>query len=112
MFIHSDPTDILQHIQKDCVPSDFGGTDKSIKELGGMCNRFKLYSSTKFYINTHINLFIEFAMENILAEREIFMNGLWSLKADIDKKPKDTFYNYERSDLFGIDGNFKQLNID
>lgn len=39
------------------------------------------------------------------------MNGLLSLKADMDKKPTDANSN-EQSDLFGCDGNFKQLNID
>jgi len=33
--MHNNPTDVLQHIQKECVPSDLGGSDKSIKELGG-----------------------------------------------------------------------------
>lgn len=112
MFIHNDSTDILQHVQKDCVPSDFGGSDKSIKELGGVYSGFKLHLGTKFNINMRIHLFIELAMENVLKERELFMNGLWSLKADMDKKPKDTFYTNEQSELFGIDGNFKQLNID
>lgn len=41
----------------------------------------------------------------------MFMNGILSLKADMDKKPKDTNSN-EQSELFGFDGNFKQLNID
>lgn len=33
--MHNDPTEVLQHIQKECVPSDLGGCDKTIKELGG-----------------------------------------------------------------------------
>jgi hypothetical protein len=39
------------------------------------------------------------------------MNGLLSLKADMEKKPTDKNSN-EQSELFGFDGNFKQLNID
>lgn len=35
MFMHNDPRDILKHVEKECVPSDFGGSDKSIQELGG-----------------------------------------------------------------------------
>ncbi|KAF0771103.1 retinaldehyde-binding protein 1-like [Aphis craccivora] len=87
IFMHNNPSDVLQHIQKECVPSDLGGSDKSIQELG------------------------EFCKENIIAEREMFMNGILSLKADMEKKPKDTNSN-EQSELFGFDGNFKQLNID
>lgn len=37
IFMHSDPTEVLKHIPKECVPSDLGGCDKSIKELGGTC---------------------------------------------------------------------------
>jgi len=36
--MHNNPSDVLQHIQKECVPSDIGGTDKSIQELGGEHN--------------------------------------------------------------------------
>lgn len=61
-----------------------------------------------YYIN---NLFVEYSKENIIAERELFMNGLFSLKADMDKKPMNANSN-EQSDLFGFDGNFKKLNID
>lgn len=39
------------------------------------------------------------------------MNGLLSLKADMDKKPVDANSN-EQSEIFGFDGNFKKLNID
>lgn len=28
--------DVLHYIPKDCVPSDLGGCDKSIRELGGI----------------------------------------------------------------------------
>lgn len=28
--------DVLQQIPRECVPSDLGGCDKSIRELGGM----------------------------------------------------------------------------
>lgn len=61
--------------------------------------------------NTLPNLFVEFTKENIIAERELFVNGILSLKADMDKKPTDVNSN-GHSDLFGCDGNFKQLNID
>jgi len=57
------------------------------------------------------DLFSEITKKNVLAERESFMNGLLSLKADMDKKPMDPSSN-EYSDTFGFDGNFKQLNID
>lgn len=39
--MHNDPMDIVQHIPKECVPSDLGGCDKSIQELGGMCGILK-----------------------------------------------------------------------
>lgn len=45
--MHSDPTELLQHIPKECVPSDLGGTDKTIKELGGTYK----YVTHKTYIN-------------------------------------------------------------
>jgi len=57
------------------------------------------------------DLSTEFCKENIIAERDMFINGILSLKADMDRKPKDTNSN-EQSELFGFDGNFKQLNID
>lgn len=57
--MHSDPTELLQHIPKECVPSDLGGTDKTIKELGGtyipICNTYYVY---KFQIVMLLNLFI------------------------------------------------------
>lgn len=34
--MHNNPMDLLGHIPKECVPSDFGGSDKSIEELGGI----------------------------------------------------------------------------
>lgn len=34
--MHNNPTDVIQHIPKECIPSDLGGCDKSIQELGGM----------------------------------------------------------------------------
>lgn len=33
--MHNDPTEVLKYISKQCVPSDLGGCDKSIQELGG-----------------------------------------------------------------------------
>lgn len=39
--MHNDPADVLQHIQKDCVPSDYGGCGKSIQELGGTRSTIK-----------------------------------------------------------------------
>ncbi|XP_050442506.1 retinaldehyde-binding protein 1-like [Adelges cooleyi] len=87
IFMHQDATDVIKHISNECIPSDFGGNDKSIKELG------------------------EYNKASVIAERDIFLNGLFSLKADMDKKPTDTESN-EQSNLFGYDGNFKKLNID
>lgn len=34
--MHNNTTDIVQHIPKECIPSDLGGSDKSIQELGGI----------------------------------------------------------------------------
>lgn len=34
--MHNNSTDLLRYIPKECVPSDFSGSDKSIEELGGM----------------------------------------------------------------------------
>lgn len=33
--MHANPTDVVQHIPRECVPTDLGGFDKSIRELGG-----------------------------------------------------------------------------
>lgn len=47
--MHNNPTDLLRYIPKECVPSDFGGSDKSIEELGGM---FKIINNNRcFYLN-------------------------------------------------------------
>lgn len=110
--MHDDPTQVLKHISKECVPLDLGGCDKSIQELGGKNIWFIFLFLFKISnIIYYIIFFIEFTKENIIAEKELFLNGLLSLKADMEKKPTDANSN-EQSDLFGCDGNFKQLNID
>lgn len=108
--MHNNPMEVLKHISKECVPSDLGGCDKTIQELGGMYQNQILFIQNLKYMYFS-NLFVEFTKENIIAEKELFLNGLLSLKADMDKKPTDPNSN-EQSDLFGCDGNFKQLNID
>ncbi|XP_050519749.1 alpha-tocopherol transfer protein-like isoform X1 [Daktulosphaira vitifoliae] len=87
IFMHQDPANLLKYIPKHCIPSDYGGEEKSIKELG------------------------EHNKQCVLAEKDLFLNGLFSLKADMEKKPVDTNSN-EQSKMFGFDGNFKKLNID
>lgn len=56
-------------------------------------------------------MFSELSKQMVIADKELFMNGLLSLKADMDKKPMDAD-SHKQSDMFGFDGNFKQLNID
>lgn len=107
MHIHADRNeDLYKYVPQDCLPSDYGGSLPSVKELHGQCRCY--YDNIKWGSIIYYAPLLDQNWKTISGNGEFFAEEEKRIVDESKRpgKPKNV------GDIFGIEGSFKKLDID
>lgn len=102
MYVHDNLESLYKHIPKDILPKEYGGSEKSLIELHS--------KYTSMYVK-QLTLIIIWFIDNwreFLESEDSWMIDRMKMKSNEKLRPGKPI----DPDLFGIQGSFRQLNID
>lgn len=107
LSIHSDLEDFYKYIPKDMLPKEIGGDLMESKDLRGKKDRLRMKCPLKN--NNATLIFIEILYNTLRENREDILQFEREHLIDEAKRPGES---KSASDLFGVEGSFKKLDID